>query len=159
MFSAIPEIPLLIAQLVISSMMTGMIWQVQLLTYPQFRKISAKSFHGLHAFHSERMGWLVMIPMILELALATLYLFAFQNIISLLAFVAVSMIWASTAFLQVPLHWKLGQGHDPVAIDRLVRTNWIRTALWSIRTALLTAMLLKATNTNMGGFFKFAGFS
>ncbi|QTN31720.1 hypothetical protein HZ994_05065 [Akkermansiaceae bacterium] len=137
----VPETHLLIAQLVISALMTGVIWHVQLLTYPQFRRLPPESFLPLHDFHCLRMGMLVVLPMLLELGLAALHLIMFRSTPSLLGFIAVALIWASTAFFQAPLHHKLGRRHDHAAMELLIRTNWIRSVLWSARTMLLAYML------------------
>jgi hypothetical protein len=47
----------------------------------------------------------------------------------------VGVIWASTAFIQVPMHNVLGRGFDADAHAHLVSTNWIRTIAWSARAA------------------------
>jgi hypothetical protein len=39
----------------------------------------------------------------------------------------------STASLQVPCHTRLSRGFDGLTLRRLVGTNWIRTAAWSVR--------------------------
>ncbi|OZC02533.1 hypothetical protein BSZ36_05815, partial [Rubricoccus marinus] len=49
----------------------------------------------------------------------------------------IGLIWASTAFIQVPLHNALGGAFDAEAHSRLVGTNWIRTVLWSLRAGLV----------------------
>lgn len=43
------------------------------------------------------------------------------------------IIWISTAFVQVPLHARLEGGWDGVAIERLIRSNWLRTIPWTMR--------------------------
>jgi hypothetical protein len=53
-----------------------------------------------------------------------------------------AVIHASTVFLQVPAHAALAESADQATIDRLVRTNWIRTFGWSARTVVAVAMLL-----------------
>ena len=47
-----------------------------------------------------------------------------------------AVIWLSTALVQVPLHRRLQGGFDAAAHRRLVRTNWLRTAAWTLRAAL-----------------------
>jgi hypothetical protein len=49
----------------------------------------------------------------------------------------------STAVLQVPQHEKLAKGFDLEAHGRLVRSNWLRTTVWSARSVavLYTAWL------------------
>jgi hypothetical protein len=53
-------------------------------------------------------------------------------------------IWLSTALLQVPAHRRLGSGFDDTVAARLVQTNWLRTALWSARSALILVVLAQA---------------
>ena len=55
----------------------------------------------------------------------------------------VGVIWLSTALLQVPLHNTLAAGFDADVHRRLVATNWIRTVAWSLRSALVLAMLAR----------------
>jgi len=54
------------------------------------------------------------------------------------------MIWASTALLQVPHHTALGSGFDRAALSGLVLTNWLRTAAWSVRGALVLWIVARA---------------
>ncbi|MGI9470789.1 MAG: hypothetical protein ACR2NZ_04615, partial [Rubripirellula sp.] len=51
--------------------------------------------------------------------------------------VLIVLIWLSTAFLQVPCHQQLSNGFDEAAYRRLVSSNWIRTALWTARGAMM----------------------
>jgi hypothetical protein len=46
-----------------------------------------------------------------------------------------------TFFISVPFHNRLAQGFDYIAIDGLVRTNWLRTLAWTARLTLLGFML------------------
>jgi hypothetical protein len=55
--------------------------------------------------------------------------------------VLLAVVHASTVFLQVPMHGKLGEGFTRESADRLVRTNWIRTLAWSARGALAVALV------------------
>jgi hypothetical protein len=62
----------------------------------------------------------------------------------LVGVVALAGIVASTLALQVPAHGRLGAAFDPHTHARLVRTNWIRTALWTVRGLLALALLAAA---------------
>jgi hypothetical protein len=53
-------------------------------------------------------------------------------------------VWGSTFLLQVPCHERLSAGWDEAVHARLVATNWIRTAGWTLRLVLLA--LLAARN-------------
>ena len=46
-------------------------------------------------------------------------------------------IWLVTFFISVPQHNILSHGYNQIALDTLIRTNWIRTILWSLRLILL----------------------
>ncbi len=41
----------------------------------------------------------------------------------------------------MPLHRQLAIAHDPAAIERLVRTNWLRTLAWTARGILALLLL------------------
>jgi len=128
------------SQLVFSALMTGIIWQVQLLAYPQFLKVSAADFPAYHQAHTQRMGWIVGGPMLAELALALLTAWQLQSTVSLVALALVIALWLITAFVQIPLHGRLAHGYDRSTIRKLIITNWLRTVLWSARTALLFSL-------------------
>jgi hypothetical protein len=51
------------------------------------------------------------------------------------------VIWISTFLVQVPLHRRLSAAWDPVAARRLVQTNWIRAAAWTLRGVLALLLL------------------
>lgn len=50
----------------------------------------------------------------------------------------VALIWLSTFLIQVPIHQQLAKGKDLGLIDRLVRTNWIRTILWTLKACWMS---------------------
>ena len=125
------------SQLVIAAVMTGIIWQVQLLTYPQFLKVPVADFPDYHQSHTERMAWVVGLPILAEMALASLTAWQLRSGISYVGLGLVIAIWGITALFHIPLHNRLARGHDLSSIRKLISTNWLRTFLWSARTALL----------------------
>jgi len=48
-------------------------------------------------------------------------------------------------FLQVPSHELLSKGFDSVVHQRLVSTNWLRAAAWSLRGFLVLSMTWSMT--------------
>jgi len=161
-------IPLLfLIQLLATAMMTGIIWFVQIVHYPLFRKIPPDGFTAYEQSHTARTGWVVAPLMLLELgSAASLYLpllfprFLPQflpglnggalpplaiNPLYLSALACLILIWASTFLLQVPLHVILEQHPDIHSMDRLVTTNWIRTLLWTLRLGLLSVLAVGFT--------------
>lgn len=125
------------SQLVIAAVMTGIIWQVQLLTYPQFLKVPAADFSDYHQAHTERMAWVVGPPILAEFALASLTAWQLRSGISYAGLGLVIAVWAVTALFHIPLHNRLARGYDLPSIRKLIATNWLRTFLWSARAVLL----------------------
>ena len=122
--------------------LAGLIWVIQLVHYAQFDAVGLDAWPAYHARHLRGITWIVAPAMLVELA-ASLWLLwqrpaAVPGWLVWASAAAVAGLWLSTALLQIPLHNKLGGGHfDPAAATALVRTNWIRTALWSGRAALM----------------------
>lgn len=128
--------------------MVGVIWFVQIVHYPLFNDVGRAEFSRYESQHQQRTTWVVMPPMLVELISAigllavlpetTSALFAWANLISVLA------IWALTFFWQVPQHSKLSKGFDGPTHKRLVRGNWSRTLLWSLRGLLVVLLIPSA---------------
>ena len=130
--------------------MTGLIWFVQVVHYPLFDRVDQGDFLRYHADHSRLTTFVVFLPMVFEL-LSSLVLLARRPVgipTSLLWLGAAAAVgsWLSTAFLQVPLHGRLGSGFDPIVHSRLVLTNWMRCVTWtghSIVCLLIVWKMLK----------------
>lgn len=131
-------------------LLTGLIWTVQLVHYPLFAQVAPEQWRRYHRSHSTRISWLVLPLMAIEaLAAALLLARAWRSgeaaTLETLGVALVVVHVASTAFLQVPLHARLARGFERAAIDRLVATNWVRTAAWSAR-AWIAIELLRGTS-------------
>jgi hypothetical protein len=81
---------------------------VQIIIYPGFQRIPNADFTIYHRWYVFRIS------------------------------LAVAVVWLSTLILQVPIHKCLQNGKDDVLIRRLVATNWIRTAAWSLKALVVT---------------------
>jgi hypothetical protein len=132
---------LLLAQIASTLMMTGIIWIIQIVQYPFFNLVGTEKYREFHIAHMNWITPVVAPTMIVELVSAVFLLFyPPANVDSKWLWVSLMMIgiiWASTFFLQVPLHEKLAQGFDADAHSLLVNTNWIRTIAWSLRGFLV----------------------
>ena len=126
-------------------MMTGLIWLIQCVHYPLFAQVGAETFQDYHVRHTQWITPIVGPLMLLELGTALLITQSPELPIPMwqawLGLGLIGVIWASTALLQIPLHNTLASGPDPVVIDRLVSTNWIRTVAWSLRSVLVLGWL------------------
>jgi hypothetical protein len=118
-------------------MMAGVIWFVQLVHYPLFDRVGEREFGCFEREHVRRTTWIVAPLMIAEassaIGLVLLFWSSPYRGLLLLGLLLLVVIWASTAFIQVPCHRKLNKGLDLSVVQRLVWTNWIRTTAWTAR--------------------------
>lgn len=132
---------LLLVHLVATAFMTGLIWYVQVVHYPLMAGWPHDDFGRWEASHRERTAAVVIPAMLVEGATAAWLGIRPPRRVSPWLFAAgaaaLVCIWASTFFLQVPAHGMLTLGWDADVHARLVATNWIRTALWSMRLVLI----------------------
>jgi hypothetical protein len=119
--------------------MTGLIWFVQVVHYPLLRRIPVSEVSAYAREHARRTGWVVGPVMLAELGLA-LALAARGGLLAWTSLGLLGVLWASTAWIQVPLHRRLTLAPDPAAVESLVRTNWLRTAGWTLRAPLALAL-------------------
>ena len=135
---------LLLAHLIATTAMAGLIWFVQVVHYPLFARIDPAGFVAYEQAHTTRTAFVVGVPMATE-GFTALGLLLVTDDLGLVGPVAglllLGAVHASTVLLQVPCHRKLSSTHDPATIDRLVRTNWIRTLGWTSRVGLATWLL------------------
>ena len=117
--------------------MTGLIWLVQLVQYPGFRHVGTADFANFHRHHCRAIGWIVGPLMVLELLTALLLAVGGEPAWFWRSMLGVLLvIWISTALWQGPVHGKLAVvGPQPELVCQLVRSNWLRTFLWSARSA------------------------
>ena len=126
--------------------MVGVIWTIQVVHYPMLVTLSELRPATAAADHQRRITWVVGPLMALE-GVTTLVLLASRpetmNVYSAWAgAILLAVALGSTVVAQVPLHGRLAAGHDADAADRLVTTNWVRTAAWTARGILLTGVLV-----------------
>jgi hypothetical protein len=133
--------------------MTGVIWLVQLVVYPQFQRVTGESFRTYYLFHARWIS-LIIIPMMIGQGLSAgalwvqkIFLqphdpamtnFAELGIIAGLPMIFTVAVIMQTMFWEIPLHLQLGKvGHNPLLVRKLVRDNWWRTITWSIHAVWL----------------------
>ena len=124
--------------------MAGLIWFVQVVHYPLYSQVGTSDFANYEQMHKTVITWVVAPPMLMELATAVLLLwFRPVGLTALPCVLGLSLVGVnllSTLFLQVPCHEILTQAFDPAVHQKLVSTNWIRTAAWSLRGILVLWM-------------------
>lgn len=135
--------------------MTGLIWFVQLVHYPLMASVGAGRFVRYETIHQRRTSWIVGPMMSVELVTGVaLVVIRPEMLPAALAWLNLGLLlvlWLSTAGVQMPLHRQLGKGLDARIVRRLVQTNWLRTAAWTARSALLIGVMI---DTNAGSLMR-----
>lgn len=136
---------LFIVQLAATVYMTGVIWFVQLVHYRLYPLVGAEEFAVYEQVHRQAVPAVVAIPMLLELATSGLSATVLRPRGPawpwVVGFMAVIGLFVSTFAIQVPAHIRLEQGYDAATALWLLWSNWVRTALWSIRSLFLLSQV------------------
>ena len=120
--------------------MVGVIWSVQLVQYPLFAAVEPSRFARYHEAHVQRIGFVVVPAMLIELLTGVALLWYLGGTPGLLAAsTLLGIVWTSTFAVQVPIHRELSRSWSADRVHRLVRGNWIRTTAWTARAAILLA--------------------
>ena len=137
-------LPLPLLHAIPTLLMTGVIWIIQVVHYPLYRRVGAEAFADYEREHCARISFVVLPLMVVELACAALLALSPPRGGESLAWTGLALlavVWASTFFVQVPCHRVLEGGFDARAASRLVATNWIRTVAWTLRSFVAIALL------------------
>ncbi|GAC1555130.1 MAG: hypothetical protein NVS3B10_16210 [Polyangiales bacterium] len=141
----------LLVQLATTLPLVGLIWFVQVVAYPLFARVAAADFVAYHASHSRLITYVVAPLMVGELASAMAWLlWPLEGVPRPVAWVGAALAvttWVVTMFVSVPQHEVLARGFDPRAHELLVVTNWLRTAAWTARGAILLWVVAVITKT------------
>ena len=135
---------MLIIHLIATSVMVGVIWVIQLVHYPSFHFIELKQYTTFQRFHMSRISYVVIPAMVTELFTLILILISVDHIDTLVAASAILLIfiWLMTALFFSGVHQKLTLGYDQTIVDKLVKLNWGRTLLWTLRLLLISIYIL-----------------
>ena len=121
--------------------MVGLIWFVQIVHYPLFARVGSEGYAAYQAGHMARTGPVVGPLMAVEAVTTAALALTRGGGLAWLGAGLLAVIWASTAFLQVPCHARLERSFDAATAARLVRSNWIRTVAWTARGGVALALL------------------
>ena len=135
---------MLIIHLIATSVMVGVIWIIQLVHYPSFHFIELKQYTTFQRFHMSRISYVVIPAMLTELFTLILIIISMDQIDTLVLASAILLIliWLITALFFSGVHQKLTLGYDQTVVDKLVKLNWGRTLLWTLRLLLISIYML-----------------
>ena len=128
--------------------MTGLIWFVQIVHYPLFASVGREGFAHYELAHSRLTTYVVAPVLLIELVSGAALLFTSAPRVATVGGLGLlGVIWISTLFLQIPAHSVLALGFSDEAYRRLVATNWVRTAAWTVRAALVVWLLSRQSGS------------
>ena len=126
--------------------MAGLIWVIQVVHYPLFRRVGEDAFLEYEREHTRRMGAVLAVPAIAEILTAAALVFVRPEDVPLWLVLAAGAvlagIWIMTGLVQAPLHGRLSSRYSAELVDRLVSSNWWRTIGWTVRGVLVAVMVL-----------------
>ena len=138
-------VPLLLAHAAATCALAGLVWTVQLVVYPAFLAVGpTAAWAAHHQAHTRAIGLVVMVPWAVQGATCALLLLRRPDGVPLplvlLAGALGLLTVVVTVAVSVPLHTRLGAGYDPALAQRLISTNWLRTAAWTASAAVALVM-------------------
>ena len=133
-----------IVNLILSWALFALIWVIQLTHYPAFKYIAENQFQFFHQHHTKSISLIVIPLMLAEISLSLwLAIQHHNNWLYPVLLLLVIGVWASTFLIQVPIHNALVNGKDLKLIENLIKSNWIRTLLWTAKAILITYFSIK----------------
>jgi len=109
------------------------VWLAQAIMYPSLAHIEEHVFVKWHRTYSTRIAFFVIPLLCGQAIIVGIMIYYGGSFLTLLSAAMIAMCWASTFGLSVPCHARLQRfGKDLTVIRKLVRTNFIRTILWTI---------------------------
>ena len=135
---------MLIIHLIATSAMVGVIWIIQLVHYPSFHFIELNQYTTFQRFHMSRISYVVIPAMLTELFTLILIIISMDQVdhIILASALLLIVIWLMTALFFSGVHQKLTLGYDQVVVEKLVKLNWGRTLLWTLRLLLVSIYII-----------------
>ncbi|MFP4069423.1 MAG: hypothetical protein ACLFVC_04495 [Opitutales bacterium] len=112
--------------------MVVVVWLVQLVIYPGFLAMEAERLRSWHRSYTFRVSFVIMPLMLLQLGLVGRAALLGRDPGDLMALAGVAVCWLLTFGVSVPLHRRVADGEGGrETLNRLIRTNWPRTVLWT----------------------------
>ena len=131
-----------LTHLICTFFMTGLCWFVQVVHYPLFRHIKLEDFPAYEKKNFVT-GYLAIPIMVIELATALALLYVNYDILLLINLILIGCTGLSTMLFQVPIHWDLSKNATDALINKIIKTNWIRTISWTIRSTIIGYLILE----------------
>ena len=139
----LPNNFVLLGHLIFTSIMTGVIWIIQIVHYPSFHFIEKELYTAFQKFHMNKISIIVMPIMLAELITGIMLFFdkSSKSPFLTISIIILVLIWLITGVFFTKAHNELIAGYQELVVNQLVAMNWIRTLLWTLRLLLLTSFV------------------
>ena len=129
---------LLIFHITSTSIMVGVIWVIQLVHYPSFKYVKDSDYIIFQKYHMSNISYIVFPVMCTELVTALFIFFSGEeSLFFVLSLICLFLIWVITGVLFSKFHSILQTGKDLKIIEKMIKANWIRTLLWTMRLIMI----------------------
>ena len=121
-----------------TSIMVGVIWVIQLVHYPSFKYVNESDYIIFQKYHMSNISNIVFPVMFTELITALIILFfGEKSLFFVLSLICLFLIWVMTGVLFTKYHSILKEGKDLTIIEKMIKANWIRALLWTMRLIMI----------------------
>ena len=121
-----------------TSIMVGVIWVIQLVHYPSFKYVNESDYIIFQKYHMSNISYIVFPVMFTELITALIILFfGEKSLFFVLSLICLFLIWVITGVLFTKYHSILKEGKDLMIIEKMIKANWIRALLWTMRLIMI----------------------
>ena len=129
----------LLGHLIFTSIMTGVIWVIQIVHYPSFHFIEKELYTAFQKFHMNKISIIVIPIMLAELITGMMFFLdkSSKDPFLIISLIILVLIWLITGVFFSKAHNELITGYQELVVNQLVVMNWIRTLLWTLRLLLL----------------------
>tara|TARA_B100001109_G_scaffold163738_1_gene133360 strand:- start:29 stop:400 length:372 start_codon:yes stop_codon:yes gene_type:complete len=118
--------------------MVGVIWVIQLVHYPSFKYVNESDYIIFQKYHMSNISYIVFPVMFTELITALIILFfGEKSLFFVLSLICLFLIWVITGVLFTKYHSILKEGKDLMIIEKMIKANWIRALLWTMRLIMI----------------------
>ncbi len=129
---------LLTTHLTSTSIMVGVIWVIQLVHYPSFKYVNESDYIIFQKYHMSNISYIVFPVMLTELITALLIFSSGEkSFFFMLSLICLFLIWVITVVLFTKFHNILQKGKDLKMIEKMIKANWMRTLLWTLRLIMI----------------------
>jgi hypothetical protein len=123
------------------------VWALQVVQLPLFLKVQDLA---VIVEHRRRNSMLMSLPMLVELITAVWLCWVRSGAAPLVALVLLGVIWVVTFAWYMPQYQRLTTGYDEVIVRRLLAGNWVRSVIWTLRSAIMLYIVGQALPPAVG---------